>query len=174
MAPLVPETIYHVYNRGNNRQNIFLKKRNYSYFLQKTAAELKSHLDILAYCLMPNHFHFLIYTHESLDPKKFSTSFRVLLSSYTRAIQKQEGWVGSLFQQNTKGKEIADNRYAQTCFHYIHQNPLRSNLVDKIENWPYHSFNEYWLDETGICNVGLGREILAIPVTKDLFYSESY
>ena len=97
---LSPGTLYHLYNRGNNKQVIFFQERNYDFFKQKALRELGSQVDILAYCLMPNHFHFLISTKTTFDPKKFSDSLRTLLSSYTRAILKQEGITGSLFQQN--------------------------------------------------------------------------
>jgi putative transposase len=82
---------------------------------------------------MPNHFHFLVSTKSDFNSVKFSNAFRTLLSSYTRAIQKQENMTGSLFQQNTKAKELTDNKYASSCFHYIHQNPFRSQLVDKLK-----------------------------------------
>ncbi len=123
---------------------------------------------------MPNHFHFLIYIRPATDPKSFSNSFRTLLSSYTRAIQKQEGITGSLFQQNSKAKKINDDEYAHTCFHYIHQNPLRARLVNKMEAWPHHSFNEYWKRENGICNVKLAGELLTVPIEPNQFYAESY
>jgi hypothetical protein len=123
---------------------------------------------------MPNHFHFLIYTKPEFEPSKFSNGMRTLLSSYTRAIQKQEGFIGSLFQQNTKYKELVDDSYAHTCFHYIHQNPLKAKLVSKIEDWPYHSFNEYMGSGKGLCNIELAKEMLTIPTQSDQFYKESY
>ena len=58
--PLAPDKLYHLYNRGNNRQPIFFQKKNYDFFKQKAYKELSYQIDILAYCLMPNHFHFLI------------------------------------------------------------------------------------------------------------------
>lgn len=59
-----PNTIYHIYNQGNNKQIIFPEERNYIFFLKKVRKHLLPCVDILAYCLMPNHFHFLIYTNE--------------------------------------------------------------------------------------------------------------
>jgi putative transposase len=99
---------------------------------------------------------------------------RTLLSSYTRAVQKQESFTGSLFQQNTKNKELVDDSYAHTCFHYIHQNPLKAKLVARIEDWSHHSFNEYMGTLNGFCNTGLAKEILTIPTQPDQFYKESY
>jgi REP element-mobilizing transposase RayT len=171
---LIPEALYHIYNRGNQKQPIFFQERNFEFFKKKVHSGLNQQLDILAYCLMPNHFHFLVFTKPSFDNVKFSNAFRVLLSSYTRAIQKQENFIGSLFQQNSKAKEISNRDYAPTCFHYIHQNPLRSGLIAKLEDWPHHSFSEYWNDHPGICNTKLGRELLDLPESREDFYRESY
>ena len=94
-----PNSLYHIYNRGNNKQVIFPMERNYDYFLKKLAVELKDLCDVLAYCLMPNHFHFLINTNEqsmftktigSIEKNVISEGLRTLLSSYTQAINKQE------------------------------------------------------------------------------------
>ena len=57
-----PERIYHVYNRGNNNQKIFFINDNYYFFLRKIKKHLTKYCELLAYCLMPNHFHFMIYT----------------------------------------------------------------------------------------------------------------
>ncbi len=58
--PLSPNGYYHLYNRGNNKQLIFYKEKNYPYFLLKLATYLTSYLDLFAYCLLPNHFHLLV------------------------------------------------------------------------------------------------------------------
>jgi putative transposase len=57
---LVLGNIYHVYNRGNNKEPIFFKSDNYSYFLSNINRYVIPHCDLLAYCLMPNHFHLLV------------------------------------------------------------------------------------------------------------------
>lgn len=59
-APFIPGKYYHVLNRGNNRENVFLVDGNYRFFLEKWRKYVLPYLEILAYCLMPNHFHFLI------------------------------------------------------------------------------------------------------------------
>jgi len=139
------DNLYHIYNRGNNRQQILFNAENYLYFLYKMRDYLRPNCDILAYCLMPNHFHFLINTNEqsiankrvgSFEKNTLSEGIRILLSSYTQAINKQENRVGSLFTQNTKCKCLTTNdlehEYAFTCFGYTHQNPMRAGLVRKI------------------------------------------
>ncbi len=167
-------TLYHVYNRGNNKEPVFFRERNYSFFKNKAYNELKSELDFLAYCLMPNHFYFLVYTKSGFNHQKFTNGIWTLLSSYTRAIQKQEKITGSLFQQNTMYKELTSNEYALACFHYIHQNPLRARLVNRIEDWPHQSFNEYYSDTPGFCSKELAEELISIPTENQNFYKESY
>jgi len=55
--------LYHVYNQGNNRQKIFFQRENYAFFIQKIRTHLLPHADVVAWCLMPNHFHLLVYVH---------------------------------------------------------------------------------------------------------------
>ncbi len=68
---LISDNLYHIYNQGNNNQIIFKKREDYLAFLYKTRTFLLSHCDILAYCLMPNHFHFLVnITEKSVEKIK--------------------------------------------------------------------------------------------------------
>ena len=99
--------LYHLYSRGNNKQKIFFSRKNCLFFLEKSRKYILPYADVLCYCLMPNHFHFLIHTKSDLIKKEFSNSIRILLSSYATAIQFQEKLVGSLFQQNCKAKLIS-------------------------------------------------------------------
>src|SRR6478736_5689547 len=146
----VEGSFYHIYNRGNNKQSIFCQKRNYEFFLNKVEQYVVPNANLLAWCLMPNHFHFLVQANtESLKIVKhtpirinaLTESLRIMLSSYTRAIQKQESIVGSLFQQKTKFK-CADS-YLDSVFHYIHQNPYRARLTKKMEDYQWSSMKEY-------------------------------
>ena len=57
---LVPGELYHIYNRGNNKERIYYDERHYRFFLAKVGQYLCPHADLLAYCLLPNHFHMLI------------------------------------------------------------------------------------------------------------------
>ncbi|MDH5365920.1 MAG: transposase, partial [Cyclobacteriaceae bacterium] len=117
MMEFVPNNIYHVYNRGNNSQPIFFERENYLFFLKKIRNHLSPFVEILAYCLMPNHFHLLVFIPESdsgLDLKsnpefvinqKINNSIGIILRSYTRAINKKFNRTGSLFQKGTKAKK---------------------------------------------------------------------
>lgn len=142
-----PQQFYHLYNRGNNKEQVFYSDENYLFFLRKMRTHIFPYVNILAYCLMPNHFHWLICTNEQqYDRKENNPLYQqicTLLSSYSQAINKRFGRTGSLFQQKTKSVHIKTRTHALTCFHYIHQNPIRAGLVNKIGNWPYSSYPDY-------------------------------
>lgn len=169
---MYPDTLYHMFNRGNQRQTIFLQERNYPYFLEKVRKTFVDDTDLIAYCLMPNHFHFMLSTSHQFRYDLFSRRLAVMLRSYTRGIQLQEKFVGSLFQQNTKKKELPQWHDAFSCFHYIHQNPIRAMLVERPEQWPYSSFNEYLFSAPDFCNINLGRKLLDLPSKGQSFYSQ--
>jgi putative transposase len=174
---LYPDNFYHIYNRGNNKQKIFFTKKNYLFFLQKMKIELKPYSDIICYSLMPNHFHFMLSTYNNFDEEKFSTGFRILLSSYTKAINLQEKRSGSLFQQNSKAKCLTalsnykSNNYGLVCFNYIHQNPVNAGLVRKMEDWEFSSFRDYaGLRNGDMCNKTLAYDLIGMPRSKEEFY----
>ena len=152
--------------------------------------------DILAYCLMPNHYHLLIKPNAQgceqrsssgqtaasrpNTPALQSLSYKIgnLQSSYTRAIQKQEGTKGSLFQQKTKAKLLELNAWpgmntAAICMHYIHQNPLKASLVNRIEDWEFSSFPDYAQLRNGtLCNQKLAFEVTGL--SSETFILDSY
>ncbi|HEY5823551.1 MAG TPA: transposase [Cyclobacteriaceae bacterium] len=173
-------SFYHVYNRGNNKQRIFFQKRNYDFFLSKMEQYVVPHSNLLAWCLMPNHFHFLIQVNTETQkivketPVKINAlteSLRLMLTSYTRAIQKQESLVGSLFQQKTKFK-CADD-YLTSVFHYVHQNPYRAGIVKKMEDYKWSSMKEY----VGLTTQNLCRKDIAyqfMNINKESFLANSY
>lgn len=163
--------LYHIYNRGNNRQPVFFNEANYRYFLNKCHLYLKPVSEIFAWCLMPNHFHFLIeVVNKSMCPIKcggimmpaIANGFRLLQSSFTKGINIQQGRTGNLFQQKTKAKLVSDvEDYSLTAFFYIHRNPVEAKLVSKIENWKYSSYREYTTPNTkGLCNIMRAKDVL--------------
>lgn len=140
---LEPNKYYHLYNRSNNQELLFRNRENYLYFLSKYRYYMEGFFITLAYCLMPNHFHFLIQIKSCSDIIKLKKNFGILLSSYTKAINKANSRVGSLFQQHSKSKELNEDRKLLNVINYIHQNPLRKNLVKKIEDWEFSSYRDY-------------------------------
>ena len=179
-----PNEIYHDYNRGNDKPTIFFNDNNYIFFLNKIRVEWKQYCEILCYCLMPNHFHFMLVPNEEacnnihLGDKlthiqNLSKTIGKTLSSYTKAINIQNKTTGNLFQKKTQVKclsllESPENKftkrdYAITCFHYIHQNPLQANLVNELKQWKYSSFPDYYGYRNGtLCNKNLAMKLLSL------------
>jgi len=158
---IAENSIFHIYNRGNQQQPIFFCSENYDYFLRKIKYHILPVCDILEYCLMPNHFHFIIKMDErsveivakttrDIAIHAFSKNWRILLSSYTRGLQKQQGFTGSLFQQKTKAKlitrivndKVESERYLQNCKAYLINNPVAAGLVDHPREWQYSSIHD--------------------------------
>lgn len=176
--------LYHIYNRGNNKQQIFFSSDNFIFFLHKVIRYIKPCCDILAYSLMPNHFRFLIHADlRTIQTKKkgnaernvLSEGLRNLLSSYAQAINKQNKTTGSLFQQNTKSRCIIDSgiNYGSMAFHYIHQGAYRAGFVDRMEDWEYSSFKDYaGLRNGSLCNKALAFDLLNLG--RETFYEDSY
>lgn len=119
-----PGQVYHVFNRGNNRGQVFFEDENYLFFLRKARKYILPFADIICYCLMPNHFHFLIMPNQKasepgtiLKPgskfdvdkniyqEKMSQNIGILLSSYTQAVNRKYNRSGSLFRAKTKVKD---------------------------------------------------------------------
>ena len=133
---------FHLYNRSNNRELVFKERKNYLFFLRKYRRYLSEYVTTLSYCLIPTHFHFLIYVN-SLETELIKKNIGILLSSYTKAINKAFSRTGSLFQNHTKTKLITDERYLFRLTNYIHQNPLRTGLVKNIIDWEFSSYRDY-------------------------------
>jgi REP element-mobilizing transposase RayT len=161
-TPLEYGGYYHIYNRGNNRENIFIEKRNYSYFLKLYAKHILPIADTYAYCLLKNHFHLLvrikeeeeIYLHptglEDLldvkDPsgvKKPSPSqcFSNLFNAYKKAINKAYNRTGALFQRPFRRIPVMDDGYFVRLIVYIHQNPEAHGMIEDYRDWPYSSYH---------------------------------
>ena len=133
---------YHLYNRTNNQELLFKSRDNYLYFLTKYRKYTETDLDTLAYCLMPTHFHFMIYV-KTDDVVSLKKKLGILLSSYTKAINRSYSRTGSLFQQHTKSKSLDTEKYFLTVINYIHQNPLRKKLISNLEDWEFSSYRDY-------------------------------
>ena len=156
-----PPHIYHVYNQGNNSKQIFSAHADYATFLQLFKSYCLSYCDVLAWCLLPNHFHFMLAANDRcdecikqgnlvLDP--LSNGFRKLLSSYAHDFNKRNNTSGSVFRPKTKAKDLSElqlvssfthSDYYANCFYYVHQNPFRHALVADLFNWKYSSFLFY-------------------------------
>ena len=216
-----PDQLFHIYNQGNNRQQIFFSEENYHFFLWKMRAYLLPFGDLIAWCLMPNHFHWQLLVREvaikrkelreNADRteyqrrlKKYNRSSRpvdrswlrraeesgditlneaigILLTAYTRAINREKGWSGSLFRKQCKARDgwieecitlrkpdgkldyrfMPGTDYAFQCFCYIHNNPVDAKLVALDVDWAYSSARDYaGLRKGTLCNLDIGRRLI--------------
>ena len=152
--PLIEGEYYHVYNRGHNRNRVFIENVNYGFFLsclrryylsrEQTSevfktSEVCQHASFIAYCLMPNHFHFIAQPHDD----SFSHHMQLLTISYTKAINERYERVGAVFQGAFRAKRIDRPEYLLHLSRYIHLNPVRAGLVTRPDDWVYSSYLEY-------------------------------
>lgn len=148
-------TFYHIYNRANGSENMFRCDENYRYFLQQWAKYIDPIAETYAYCLMPNHFHFLIKIKSARElqgfknlgglvvkkeEKTISQQFSNMFNSYTKAFNKMHDRKGSLFSPNFKSKEISSDNYFTNVIFYIHHNPVHHGFTKQVENWPHSSY----------------------------------
>ncbi len=133
VAPGIP---HHVIQRGNRRQHTFFNDEDYHSYLELMAEWCgKYHVEIWAYCLMPNHIHLItvLKTKDGLNLAIGEAHRR-----YTRRINFHEGWRGHLWQGRFSSF-IMDERYLLACTRYVELNPVRAGLVKKPEAWPWSS-----------------------------------
>ena len=140
--------VYHIYNRGHNKMMVFRDAEDYRFFMQRLEEILslqppksrwltplpKGSFSILSYCLMPNHFHFLVRQETELTVSKLIGK---ISTSYGIYFNKKYGQVGGIFQDQFKAKEVSDDEYLTHLSGYIHKNPAKPFA------WPYSSLSTY-------------------------------
>ena len=130
---------YHLYNRGHNRGRIFFERENYAFFLHRLRKYLLPTLSVVAYCLMPTHYHLLVLMQEA----DLSHQMQLFAISYTKAMNKRYNRVGALFQGAFQAKHIGKKDYLVQLSRYIHLNPATTGLVKQPEEWEFSSYREY-------------------------------
>lgn len=160
--PLLPNHYYHIYNHAVGNENLFRKEDNYIYFLQKHTQYIHPIAQTFAYCLMPNHFHFLIkirsleeitehykalkgkQEHEitnlnvaDFNIQQFSNFFNAYAKAYNTVFDRK----GSLFVDKVKRKLVYDEQYLTTLIVYIHKNPIHHGFCNEISRWNFSSYH---------------------------------
>ena len=132
---------YHIYNRGVDHRPIFFTPANYVYCLQLVKRYLPQHaMALIAYCLMPNHDHFLLRQDSDVPLSKFIGE---LFNAYTQAFNKQQARNGSLFEGRFRHKRVECDEYLIHLCRYIHLNPVQAQLVEQPEDWPYSNYADW-------------------------------
>lgn len=171
LTPLVNGQIYHIFNRGVEKRRIFENRQDYKRFLKTLQYYLidgkkpkfshfsrskliklddtKKVANVLAYCLMPNHFHLLV---KQQKDHGISELVAKLVNSYTKYYNLKYGRVGPLLQGPFKAVLVETDEQLIHLSRYIHLNPLVAFLVDDLNKYEWSSFREYLYPETGFCN----------------------
>jgi putative transposase len=156
--PLLPDRYYHIYNCGIDHCDIFSAERNYSYFLKLYEKYIDPIADTFAFCLLKNHFHFLIRikSHEC-DPfdfeserqlsiniefvsRKASKAFSNMFNAYTQAYNKSNDRSGTLFETPFKRIEVNRQDYFKHLVYYIHNNPVKHGFTNNMFDYPWSSY----------------------------------
>ncbi len=130
---------YHVLNRGNGRTTVFHKPDDYRAFLDMVAeAGLRTPMRVVAYCLMPNHFHLALWPQGGGDLSRW---MHWLLTTHVRRYLRHYRSSGHIWQGRFKAFPIQDDDHLRVVLRYIERNPLRAGLVDRAEHWPWSSLS---------------------------------
>ncbi len=135
---------YHIYNRGVDRRSIFREDENYKFVLQrlkKYAAEFG--IAMIAYCLMPNHYHFLVRQDGEIPAREL---IQRVFNSYSKAFNRRFGRSGTLFEGRFKAIHVDKEEYLLHLCRYIHANPVKDGFVVLPEEWQFSNYLE-WIGE---------------------------
>ncbi|WP_369013557.1 transposase [Flavobacterium anhuiense] len=143
---------YHVYNRGNNGEDIFIEERNYNYFLEKFKKYILPIADVYAYCLLKNHFHIVLRIKDKINlPEKFKEKihlpFSNLFNSYSKSINKAYDRTGSLFQEHLQRNRIENEKYLRQLILYVHLNPVKHKFSKDFQSYRHSSYRSYLSDK---------------------------
>lgn len=126
--------IYHIMIRGINQQNIFADEEDYEKFIDTLEKyNKKIEFEIYAYCLLDNHVHLLMK--EGNEP--LSNTMKRIGASYVYWYNWQYNRKGHLFQDRYKSEVVENDAYFLTVLRYIHQNPVKAGLTNKIESYKW-------------------------------------
>lgn len=145
IPPLAYGNFYHIYNRGNNHENIFLQERNYAYFLDLWWKHVSPITETWAYCLLMNHFHAVVYIKNKEDltglknPSRYFSNF---FNAYARGVNIATQRTGALFERPFKRIPVDSTAYLMQLIVYIHQNPQKHRFAKDFREWKYSSYHQ--------------------------------
>ncbi len=153
---LLLDQFYHIFINAVTPLSLFRRHRDYRHFLRLYAKHIEPIADTFAFCLLPNHGHFLIHTkapHEQAFPfemempRQPSRHFSNLLNAYARHYNLKYRRSGPLFQRPFGRKEINSVGHFKTLMVYIHRNAEHHGLVEDFRDWPYTSYHLFFTEK---------------------------
>ena len=149
--------IYHIMLRGINQQDLFEDDDDRHKFIQTLSLfKEKSKYKIYAYCLMSNHIHILMKE----EDEPISLVIKRLSSSYVYYYNWKYCRCGHLFQDRFKSEVVENDNYFLTVLRYIHQNPIKANIIRILEGYKWSSYNEY-IDTKKIVDIDFALDIFS-------------
>ena len=139
----LPGYYYHIYNRSVEGVLLFREKKNYRFFLNKLQRYLLPSVKILAYCLMPNHYHLLV----KVITNDFSKAMQRFALSYVVSYNNLYDRRGRLFASPYQRIHIKDDSYLLVLSRYIHFNPIKAGLVNQPQDWEFSSYRIFIGDQ---------------------------
>ena len=172
--PFESGNYYHVFNRGNNKENIFKEDDNYLYFLKLIKKHLSETCKIFAFCLLPNHFHLLLKIKGTNElplnyqnkEKKIHQPFSNLFNAYTKSLNKKYKRSGSLFQEHLHRINVNTEKYLKELVLYIHLNPEKHRIEEYFQDYTYSSYKAYLSEKPSLLE---RKEIIKYFDKKDNF-----
>ena len=139
-TPILADHVYHLTNQGHNRENIYVSKDNFRFFMDRLSEYvLGAHAELFAFVLMPNHYHLLVH----ILTEDFTEAYRRFSISYSKSFNKVFGRVGTLYRGRFTSHLVHDQAYLQRVSRYIHINPVKDGFVERPEEWLYSSYSDY-------------------------------
>ena len=139
---------YHVINRGNGKATVFHKTRDYDAFVELIAASCdRLPLRVLGLCLMPNHFHLVLWPHGDGDLSRW---MQWLLTAHVRRYHHHYGTSGHVWQGRFKAFPIEENGHFLTVLRYVERNPLRAGLAERAQDWSWSSLRSWSSDHPAL------------------------
>lgn len=147
-VPFLPGYYYHIYNRGAHRLEIFRTDADYLFLLKLLRKQsLKYNISILAYCLMSNHYHFLLRQNGDLPVSDF---MQAVFNVYSKAFNTKHKHSGTLFEGPFKAIWVDKPEYLFHLCRYIHRNPMDAGLVPDPADWQYSNYLEFVGKRAGV------------------------
>ena len=139
--PFLPNNYYHIYNRGANKAEIFCDHKDYLFLLKHIKDHIREfQITVIAYCLMSNHFHFIL--RQDGQPK-ISDFMQAVFHKYSMTFNQVHNRSGTLFEGPFRAILIDEDEYLLHLCRYIHRNPLEAGIVRALEQWPYSNYAEF-------------------------------
>ncbi len=174
--PLTFDDTFHIYNHAVGKDCFFREERNYYFFMEKFIKWILPVINVLAYCLVPNHFHFCLRIRsrqELLDyfgdklrhrggkdisrikeneilEKLVNEQFSHCFNSFAQAYNHKYSRMGSLFKESFQRKQVTSDDYLRTLICYINNNPVHHRMVEHPAHWKHSSYNELFSDQPTI------------------------